>query len=177
MRSSLILMIGLVLCVFTFMACSQAGPLPTSTTVTTPTSGPVGQAAKDGDTVTVHYTGTLDSGEVFDSSLEREPLGFVLGSGQMISGFDTAVHGLKMGDSVTVRLKSEEAYGEPRDDLVFEFPIDQLPEGVAEGDTVMSQNGAQGVILEVTNERFKVDANHRLAGQHLNFQILLISIQ
>ena len=171
------LMIGFVLCVFSFMACSQAGPLPTSTTVATPTSVPVGQAAKDGDTVAVHYIGTLDSGEVFDSFLERQPLGFVLGSGQMISGFDAAVHGLKVGEAVTVRLEPEEAYGEPQDDLIIEFPIDQLPEGAAEGDSVMLQNGAQGVILEVTNERFKVDSNHRLAGQPLTFEIQLVSIQ
>ena len=72
----------------------------------------------DGDMVTVHYTGTLDDGEEFDSSRERGPLSFVLGSGQMISGFDVAVHGLRVGDAITVRLKPSEAYGERDDDLI-----------------------------------------------------------
>ena len=167
---------GLVIAFLT-MACSQAGSLPTSTVVTAPTYVTVGQAAKDGDTVTVHYIGTLDSGEIFDTSLERDPLGFVLGSGQMISGFDAAVHGLNVGESVKVRLAPEEAYGEIRDDLIFEFPVDQLPAGITEGDRLTFQNGAQGLVIEVTAERFKVDANHRLAGQSLTFEIELVSIQ
>ena len=162
---------------FTVIACSKDGPAPTSTLMTTPTSMPVNRAATDGDSVTVHYTGTLDSGEVFDSSLERAPLGFVLGSGQMISGFDTAVHGLKVGESVTVRLEPGEAYGERRDELVFEFPIGQLPAGGAVGDSVTFQNGAQGIIIEIASEEFKVDTNHRLAGQTLTFEIELVSIQ
>ena len=162
---------------FALMACSQASPLPTTTTEDTPTSVPVVKAAKDGDTVAVHYSGTLASGEVFDSSREREPLAFTLGSGQMISGFDAAVHGLKVGESVTVQLNPQEAYGESRDELIIEFPIDQLPRGMAEGDTVRFQNGAQGIILEVTNKSFKVDANHKLAGQTLIFEIELVSIR
>jgi peptidylprolyl isomerase len=172
------LLIGSALFVFTFMACSQDDTLPTSTPVMdVPIPVLVHQIAKSGDKVAVHYTGTLDSGEVFDSSLKLEPLAFVLDSGQMILGFDDAVHGLKVGESVTVRLEPEEAYGESRDDLIIEFPIDELPKGFAEGDTIMFQNGAQGVILEITKLNFKIDANHRLAGQHLTFEIELISIQ
>ncbi len=124
----------------------------------------------------VHYTGSLDSGEEFDSSRERGPLGFVLGSGQMISGFDAAVHGLKVGDSVTVRLEPAEAYGERDDDRILEFPIAQLPEGLTEGDDVI-WNGRPVVILEVTSEVFRIDTNHSLAGQALTFEIELISIQ
>ena len=157
-----------MVCLFVFAACSQDSPTAAPT---------VNRAATDGDKVAVHYTGTLDSGEEFDSSRGREPLGFVLGAGQMISGFDAAVHGMKVGESKTVRLDPGEAYGERDDDLILEFPIDQLPEGRTEGDSVQFQSGARGVILEITTEEFKVDVNHSLAGQPLTFEIELISIE
>ena len=131
----------------------------------------------DGDKVAVHYTGTLESGEEFDSSRDREPLSFVLGAGQMIPGFDTAVNGMWVGESKTVRLEPAEAYGERRDDLIIELPIDQLSDGQGEGDSVLFQSGAQGIILEITDEVFRVDVNHRLAGQALTFQIELVSIE
>jgi peptide-methionine (S)-S-oxide reductase len=160
----------LVLGVFAIAACSQASP----TDIPTPT---VNKAAIDGDRVAVHYTGTLDNGEEFDSSRDRGTLSFVLGAGEMIPGFDTAVNGMKVGDSKTVRMEPKDAYGEPRDDLIIEFPIDQLPEGQGEGDSVLFQDGRQGVILEITTEVFRVDVNHRLAGQALTFEIELVSIE
>ncbi|MCC5940369.1 MAG: FKBP-type peptidyl-prolyl cis-trans isomerase, partial [Balneolaceae bacterium] len=86
--------------------------------------------AKDGDTVKVHYTGTLESGEVFDTSQEREPLEFTLGQGQLIPGFEKAVIGLNVGDSTKVDIPSGEAYGELREDLVLNVPKDQLPADV-----------------------------------------------
>ena len=133
--------------------------------------------AKDGDTVSVHYHGTLDTGEVFDSSRQREPLTFVLGSGGVISGFDDAVRGLMIGESVTVRLEPEQAYGEHREDLIFEVPLDQAPQGLAPGDTITLANRTRAVILEVTDEIVRIDANHRLAGQALTFEIELVSIR
>ena len=136
-----------------------------------------GVVAKDGDSVAVHYHGTLDSGEVFDSSREREPLTFVIGGGQVISGFDDAVRGLSVGESIEVRLGPGEAYGERRDDLILEIPRDQAPEDLAVGDRVSLGNGAPAVVLEVTDETVRVDANHTLAGQSLTFQIELVSIQ
>ena len=135
------------------------------------------QIARDGDTVAVHYTGTLGNGEVFDSSLEGEPLSFVLGSGRMIKGFDAVVHGMKVGDTVTVLLEPAEAYGERDDDLIVQFPIDQLPEGFTEGSSIRFQDGRQGLIVELTDEMFRVDVNHRLAGKALTFEIELISIE
>ena len=180
-------------------ACSGAEPVPTPTTAPTPTAdaatptaaaGPTdaatptageavgdGSVAGEGHRVTVHYTGTLDSGEEFDSSRGREPLSFVVGDGRMIAGFDAAVRGMAVGESRTVRLEPAEAYGERNDNLVLAFPISQLPEGVGEGDSVVFTNGGQGVILEVTAETFRVDANHRLAGQALTFEIELVSIE
>jgi FKBP-type peptidyl-prolyl cis-trans isomerase 2 len=95
----------------------------------------------------------------------------------MISGFDAVVNGMKVGDNVTVRLEPNDAYGERRDDLIIEFPIDQLRDGQGEGDSVLFQSGAQGIIVEITDEVFRVDANHRLAGQALTFEIELVSIE
>ncbi len=131
----------------------------------------------DNDTVEVHYHGTLDNGEVFDSSRERDPFTFVVGSGQVIAGFDAAVRQLTVGESIIVRLEPEEAYGERRDDYVLEFPITLLPEGLNLGDTVVFENGFPSVITEVTEETFTVDANHRLAGEALTFEIELVSIK
>ena len=132
---------------------------------------------QDNNTVEVHYHGTLDNGEVFDSSREREPFSFVVGSGQVLAGFDRAVRKLALGETITVRLESLDAYGERRDDYVLELPIDQLPEGLNEGDNVVFENGFPGVITVVTDDTFTVDANHRLSGQALTFEIELISIK
>ena len=133
--------------------------------------------AQDGDTVSVHYSGTLDSGEEFDSSRDREPLSFEVGSGMVIRGFDNAVRGLAVGDSVTVRMEPEDAYGERNDDMMLEFPISELPEGMGKGDQVVFQNGAPGVILDITGDIIRIDANHRLAGEALTFDIELVSIE
>ena len=132
---------------------------------------------QDNDTVEVHYHGTLDNGEVFDSSREREPFSFVVGTGQVIAGFDRAVRQLSIGESIIVRLEPEEAYGLRRDDYVLEFPISQLPDGLNLGDPVVFENGFPGVITEVTEDTFTVDANHRLAGEALTFEIELVSIK
>ena len=133
--------------------------------------------ASDGDTVAVQYRGTLDNGEEFDSSRPGEPLTFAVGSGQMIPGFDKAVHGLAVGETVTVRLEPGQAYGERRDDLILDIPIEQAPEGVMPGGRVQFSNGATGVVLEVTSDVVKIDANHPLAGQALTFEIEVVSIQ
>src|SRR3972149_64038 len=77
---------------------------------------------QEGDTVSVHYRGTLDSGEEFDSSRGGEPLTFVVGGGQIIKGFDDAVRGLSVGETVKVRLEPDQGYGQPRQDMVFEVP-------------------------------------------------------
>jgi peptidylprolyl isomerase len=76
--------------------------------------------AKAGDTVRVHYTGTLEDGRVFDSSDGREPLEFTVGSGQVIPGFDEAISGMEPGQEKEVTIPSDEAYGERRDDLVLD---------------------------------------------------------
>ena len=132
---------------------------------------------QDNDTVEVHYHGTLDNGEVFDSSREREPFSFVVGTGDVISGFDSAVRQLKVGETITVRMEPEEAYGVRRDDYVLELPISLLQAGLELGDPVVFENGARGVITDVSEENFTVDANHWLAGEALTFEIELVSIK
>jgi FKBP-type peptidyl-prolyl cis-trans isomerase 2 len=134
---------------------------------------------KEGDTVMVHYTGRLTNGEEFDSSQGKDPLKFTLGSFQVIEGFEKAVLGRKIGDKVTVDIPSDKAYGEIREDLNQEVPIDQLPEGVKLNDQLqaMTENGPISVRVTELNDEFGViDANHRLAGEDLTFDIEIVSI-
>lgn len=176
-RGRLLLWIVLLLPVLLLLtaACSDSDSgVPTSDS--TPTNVPSGVAA-DGDSVAVHYHGTLDDGEVFDSSRERDPLVFTVGTSQVIKGFDDAVRGLKVGESVTVRMEPEDAYGEWSEARVLDFPIAQLPAGSELGGTLYFQGGGQGTILSITDEGFKVDANHALAGKALTFEIELVSIR
>ena len=137
--------------------------------------------AKRGDTVRVHYTGTLDDGTVFDSSREREPLEFSLGAGQVIPGFDQALTGMKPGESKKVTIPAVEAYGPYRSELVLvvdrsEFPPDIEP-GI--GDQFqLSQDGQSFVVnvTEVTDQAVTLDANHPLAGEDLTFDLELVEI-
>jgi peptidylprolyl isomerase len=145
--------------------------------------GGTAQAARDGDTVYVHYTGTLDDGSVFDSSRERGPLEFVLGAGNMISGFENAVRGMKVGDSKTVTLAPGEAYGEYREDLVMTFSREKMPEGMevelGQQLTLQSNTGVfiTATVIDISEENITVDANHRLAGKTLTFEIELMKIK
>ncbi len=144
-----------------------------------------GQAvAKDGDTVAVHYTGTLSDGSKFDSSYDRgQPLEFVLGAGNMIPGFENAVRGMKAGEVKTVTLAPEEAYGAYDENLILVLGRDQLPKGI---DIVVglqlplqSDTGSMfiGTIIEVSDTTVTLDANHPMAGKELTFEIELVSIE
>jgi peptidylprolyl isomerase len=138
-------------------------------------TGEEGRVAQVGDTVQVHYRGTLDDGSEFDSSAGREPLEFTVGSGQVIPGFDSAVVGLTVGDKVEVRLEPADAYGEHTDERVVTVPKDQAPEGLEVGQQVMLGQ-APATVIEINDEVVIVDANHPLAGQALTFEIELVSI-
>ncbi|HEY96335.1 MAG TPA: peptidylprolyl isomerase [Dehalococcoidia bacterium] len=135
-----------------------------------------------GDYIKVHYTGTLDDGSVFDSSVEREPLEFTAGAGQMIKGFDAAVIGMKVGEVKTVTIPAEDAYGLHDDELILTFSKDELPEGMDPkvGDQIpLSGSGGRIInapVVEVTDTTIIVDANHRLAGKDLTFEIKLVEI-
>jgi peptidylprolyl isomerase len=138
--------------------------------------------AKDGDTVKVHYKGTLGDGSVFDTSRDREPLEFILGSGSMIVGFDNAVNGMQVGEIKTVTIPPDEAYGPHREELVLIIERDRLPEGLEPtiGQQLeMSQPNGRTVIVIVTHVSdvsITVDSNHRLAGKDLTFEIELVEI-
>ncbi|MFZ1728663.1 MAG: peptidylprolyl isomerase [Bacteroidota bacterium] len=139
--------------------------------------------AKTGDTVAVHYTGSLTDGTIFDSSREREPLSFTLGEGQVIAGFDSAVDGMNVGDSVKVTIPAANAYGEYNEQFVLEVPPSDIPPeiGVEVGmDLQMHQEDGGAIpvrVTSVTEELVTLDANHPLAGQDLTFEIELVSIQ
>ncbi|MCC5913768.1 MAG: peptidylprolyl isomerase [Balneolaceae bacterium] len=138
--------------------------------------------AKDGDTVKVHYTGTLADGEVFDTSAEREPLEFTLGEGQLIPGFEKAVKGLEEGNSTTVEIPVEEAYGNVREDLIINVPKDQLPADVEPQigmQLQVNQPDGQPVpvrITDISDSELTLDANHPLAGKDLKFEIELVEV-
>jgi peptidylprolyl isomerase len=148
----------------------------TATVTATSEPGESGRVAQNGNSVLVHYLGTLDDGSVFDSSRERDPLRFVVGSGGVIAGFDKAVRGLSVGDSVTVRMEPAEAYGERDESLVLEFPRSDAPAGLSVG-TQVSVSGRLTTVLEITDEIVRIDANHALAGQALTFEIELVAIE
>ena len=137
--------------------------------------------AKNGDTVKVHYTGTLEDGTQFDSSADRDPLEFTLGEGRLIKGFETAVIGMDAGDTKSVKIPVEEGYGEPRDELVLvversEFPSDIDPTVGEQLEMRQEDKSFVVRVIEVTPENVKLDANHPLAGKILNFDIELVSV-
>ncbi len=139
--------------------------------------------AKKGDSVKVHYTGTLDSGEVFDSSLQREPIAFTLGAGMMIQGFDKGVMGMTVGEKKTIKIPCAEAYGAHSQENTIRVPKSQVPPGMEPKAGMMvelrSPEG-QAIPVKVTavDEEFvTLDANHPLAGQDLNFELELVSIE
>ena len=136
--------------------------------------------AKTGDSVKIHYTGTLDDGTQFDSSAGRDPLAFELGSGQVIPGFDKAVDGMTVGESKSVNIPADDAYGPHHLQLVQEVPKNALPSDLepAEGMGLQAE-GPDGqavnlVITAVLDESITVDGNHPLAGKALNFDIKLV---
>jgi peptidylprolyl isomerase len=138
--------------------------------------------AKPGDTLHLHYTGTLDDGTVFDSSEGRDPLSFELGSGQIIPGLDAGVTGMEVGESRKVRVEATDAYGDRHPDRVQAVDRSSVPDHIPTDPgtqlQVQTQDGQtmNVVIVEVTEEEVILDANHPLAGQALTFDVELIKI-
>jgi len=130
--------------------------------------------AEHGDIVKVHYTGTLDDGSQFDSSIGKDPLEFTIGAGRVIPGFEEAVKGMSVGEEKTVILSPEEGYGEHNPNLVLELPQNLLPEGSDPqvGKTINNQYP----IIAVSETTFTIDKNPRLAGEYLTFEIELMEI-
>lgn len=135
----------------------------------------------DGQTVGIHYTGTLQDGSVFDSSEGRDPLEFTLGARQVIPGFESAVRTLKIGEKTTTTIAPENAYGERREDMIVTLDRSQFPpDGEPEiGLQVYLQAGDQPIpatIIALADDSVTLDANHSLAGKTLIFDIELVSI-
>jgi peptidylprolyl isomerase len=138
--------------------------------------------AEQGNTIKIHYTGRLDDGTVFDSSREREPLEFTLGEGSLIKGFEDAVSGMAVGDTKTIHIPANEAYGERRDDLVLTVNKKQFPPDIDPKQGLMlslrnpSGGMVEAMISEVTEDSVTLDANHPLAGKDLTFDLELVEI-
>jgi peptidylprolyl isomerase len=139
-------------------------------------------AAKIGDKVKVHYTGTLENGNQFDSSIGGEPLEFVIGNGHLIRKFEEAVIGLQLNESIVIKVLPEEAYGLKRNDLIVSVPKNQLPADIKPELGMKLQMVAEDnqvivlKIIEVAEDSIVVDANHDLAGENLTFDIQLVAI-
>ena len=140
------------------------------------------KSAKLGDTVKVHYTGKLEDGTVFDSSKDREPLEFTLGQKQIIPGFEEAVFGMKPGQSKTVTIPVDKAYGPPRPELIQTIDKSKLTGGeelqVGQRVRVTQPNGQPISVLvaAVTDKTVTLDVNPPLAGKTLIFEIKLVEI-
>ena len=140
------------------------------------------QTVKKGDTVKVHYKGTLTDGTLFDSSEKREPLEFKVGEGMVIHGFDNALIDMQVGDQKTVNIPVLEAYGPINEQMIFDMPKDQVPEDMTPEigmDVQLSDadgNIVPAMIVEIKEDALVLDANHPLAGKDLNFDIELVGI-
>ncbi len=138
--------------------------------------------AKSGDSVRVHYTGTLPDGTEFDSSRGKEPFQFVIGKGQVISGLDEAVIGMTPGESKTVEIPAEKAYGPRQEEMVMEVDKNQFPDEIIPeiGQKIeITQSDNQKLIVTVaaiTDTTVLLDANPPLAGNDLTFDLELIEI-
>ena len=137
---------------------------------------------KEGDNISLHYTGTLDDGTVFDSSDGREPLSFTVGSGEVIQGFDEGVRGMEVGETRDIQIPPDQAYGEYYDELVRVVPRQAFPEEMtpAIGMTLeLELPSGQSLpvrIIDIEGDEITLDANHLLAGETLNFKIHIVNI-
>lgn len=135
------------------------------------------------DTVRVHYTGKLENGQIFDSSLQREPLEFTMGQGQLIPGFEQGVLDMKVNEKKTIQIPHSEAYGEVKEELFHEVEKDKLPKElkleVGMGLISKAPDGSerQLVLHEIKEDTIVVDANHPLAGKDLTFEVELVEIK
>ena len=138
---------------------------------------------KVGDAVKVHYTGKLENGEEFDSSVGREPLGFTVGAGQMIKGFDAALPGMEVGDKKQVNISALDGYGERSEEAMIDFPKENIPADMKlELGMTLTLTNQEGqpfpvVVIEIKEESIVLDANHFLAGKALVFDIELVEIE
>ncbi len=140
------------------------------------------EKAKQGDRVKVHYKGYLDDGTVFDSSFDQDPLEFTIGAGEIIPGFENAVVGMEIGETKTVDIPAQDAYGEYNDMARLEVPRENLPEninpeiGMVLQLTTPQNNTVLVRVIDMNDEIVTLDANHPLAGKDLKFEIKLLEL-
>ena len=138
--------------------------------------------ASSGDSVRIHYTGRLNDGTVFDSSREREPLEFTIGQHQVIPGFENGVIGMEPGESKTVEIPADQAYGPHRPEQIMEIDRADMPPDMPLK-IGMHVKGAQPggqtanfVVTALTESLVTLDANHPMAGKDLIFDLELVNI-
>jgi len=140
------------------------------------------EQASQGNTVRVHYTGKLADGTVFDTSEQRGPIEFTIGSGQIIPGFEEAILGMAPGDTKSANIPSDKAYGPFRDEMVQEIPRSEFPDDVEVqvGRAFQVERPDMPpmilTVIELTDDMVTVDANHPLAGKDLEFDLELVEI-
>jgi len=138
--------------------------------------------AKEGDTVKVHYTGKLEDGSVFDSSVDRDPLEFTVGSGIVLEGFEQTVIGMSPGETKHQKILAEQAYGAHRKEMILDVPKEEVPSDLDPkvGDQLWLEDPmgckTRVMVTEVTESGITLDANHPLAGKDLYFQIDLVEV-
>ncbi len=137
---------------------------------------------EDGKFVKVEYTGTLDDGEVFDSTDNHGfPLEFQVGQGQIIPGFENGVKEMELNKEKEIKILPDDAYGNYNDKLIVDFPKEKIPRKDIEAGQMLlvsTDDGkmARGTVIEVGEKDVKIDCNHPLAGKTLNFKIKVVSI-
>lgn len=135
---------------------------------------------KNGDKVKLHYTGTLNDGNVFDSSEGKQPLEFTIGNGEVILGFENNIKGMELNQEKTFKIKPEDAYGEVNSQLILSVPREKFPPEVQEGGTLILKgpNGERlpAVVKEVKDDIVVIDLNHPLAGKELTFKVNIVAI-
>lgn len=146
-----------------------------------------------GDNIIVDYIGRLDDHNVFDTSVEsiakasgkynpnrdyEAGLEFTVGAGQMIAGFDAGVVGMKLGETKTLKIPVDQAYGQKKDELIGKIPLEQVGDlsGVSVGTQVLLGGKIPATITEITDKDITVDANHELAGKDLIFDVTIKKI-
>jgi hypothetical protein len=136
---------------------------------------------KNGDSVSVNYTGRLEDGTIFDTSIQegRTPLTAKLGEGKLIPGFENGLIGMSIGEKKTIEIEPSDAYGEVNEEMVQEVALTQVPENVKVGDMLQGQNQygpVQVTVKEVNESTAVLDMNHPLAGKKLIFDLEVVSV-
>lgn len=141
------------------------------------------KAAKKGDTVSVEYTGKLETGETFDSSKGKDPLKFEIGANQVIKGFENGITGMKVGEEKDIKVKPTEGYGERNENYIKELPKSSVPKDLELKKGMLlifkREDGLRmpAAVAEINEDNIKVDFNHPLSGKILNFKIKLVDIK